>query len=248
MWCFRMSEGVYVIQRTRQSPSPAPTVVCEEACCDEKMDIHLQHGIELAVKLAKLHYRLWKTQRPTEYPWSWHEWFRSSGEEVSWQSADKPSGMMAEDTPWSRISSLPLCLSAVMYGGVHLTTFRYHFPTLAEEILWMSASIIIIVSGLYSIYHISRGDPRTKTHQFLARHGTARQLLAGDIERLRYNNQRSGPLPQRWRPQHPKVILLWTLVLIPRVFVLLESLISLRLMQGYVYNSTMVDGILHKFS
>lgn len=233
-------------------PLPSRTL-CHGSCDDDNIDHLLEERIEHAIAFAREHYALWRKQRPMDYPWTWHEWFRSFRQEVCWQSADKPCGMIAEDARWTRLSRAVLNLSVSVYGGIHLAGFRYDFVTIAELVLWVAASFIILLSGLYGVHHFSRPRPASRRGREASNeyYSDPRYLLNRDTKEDNHNSQWHGPLPrgwrQVWRSRQLQVILPLTLIVTARVFVLLESLISLRSMRGDVYQHTSFDNVLPKF-
>lgn len=129
-------------------PPLTSRAICHGSCDDGNIDYLLEERIQHAIAFAREHYALWRKQRLMDYPWTWHEWFRSFRQEVCWQSADKPSGMIAEDARWTKLSRVFLNLSVSVYGGIQLGGFRYRFASIAKQALWILASGIILLSGL----------------------------------------------------------------------------------------------------
>jgi len=238
----QLSLGVYAQPASPMEPVPP----CHGNC---ELNEQLRTRIKLAANFAQLHYDLWRMQRPMEYEWSWHEWLQHFRNEVSWQAADRPHGMIAEEAPWSRTSKWLFAVTTTIYGFVHVSAFRHQFPSTAEKVLWMFASGIIVLSALYNVYHFSRPRTKAEKREYLTTSGgceTQRELLSSNTGDNKHNNQWSGPVPPVWRRRELKIVLPLSLVFVARLFVLLEALISLRSMRGDVYKSTSLD-VLPKF-
>jgi len=252
-WYSNIPKQVKLKLYVQALPPLTSRATCHGSCDSGDIKKLLQR-IEHAIAFVGEHYDLWRQQMPMDYPWTWHEFFRSFHQEVSWQSADKPSGMIAEDARWTKLSRLLLNLSVSVYGGVHLAGFRYDFASIAEQALWILASGIILLSGLYGVHHFSqprsasRSGPATSDEQYT----DVRYLLNHKTKEDNHNSQWRGPLPRSWRQiwrwRELKVVLPLSLVVTARFFVLLESLISLRSMRGDVYEHTgFFDDVLPKF-